>query len=690
LTPELVDARAVIDALPRALVVTSPDGRILLWNARAETLYGWTEAEVLGRPVRDVVVPVDGIAEADAIMAQVLGGRAWQGDFSVVRRNGDTMRVFVVDRPIVGPDGEVVAIVGASEDVTDQRLAEQQVSDVAAHLALALDAGDLGTWRWDRSTGEVIWDARLEALYGLREGTFPGTYDAYVALLHPEDAPSVLDTVRRAVDSHSRYTVEHRVIWPDGSVHWLQGKGQVTLDGDGNVTGTMGCVADVTEQMLTLVERDRAITAAIESAERERMSARRLAFLAAVNDALAVSASTEDVMRNVARAAVPTLGEWCAMYVVPDDADQPLIEVAHADPQWAEHATRVWERFPFDRDAPSGVANVLRTGEAEFYADINDVVRTGVASTEGVRALIQELALQSEIVVPLTKNGHVLGALQLVNTRATRAYSDDDLTLATAVASRIASTLENRRLAEQQRRIAITLQQSLLPDALPDIPALDLAVRYWAAGEGSVVGGDFYDVFAVRDGVWALVIGDVCGRGPLAAALTGLARHTVRTAAWNGAVPDDVLAQLNRAVLRSGQRTFCTAVYAEVRVHDDGIELRSAAGGHPLPVVVRAGGEVMTLGEPGTVLGMLERATCTIATTVLGPGDTIVLYTDGITDVRPPHDLSPDAVQTMCKDAAGERAAEDVARSLGEAVARVLSFEARNDDIALLVARVVG
>ena len=240
--------RAVLDALPQAVVVTSPNGEVVLWNRAAEVLYGWNEEEVIGCRVVDVLVPLLDREVAQQVMATVLAGETWSGDFPVVRRDGDIIRAFVVDTPVLGDDGSVIAVVGASEDVTTQRLTEQRVGDLAQHLALALDAGELGTWRWDMVTGETVWDEKLEALYGLEPGGFPGTFEAYVSLLHPEDALSVRETVARAVREKSRYTVEHRVVWPDGSVHWVQGRGQVTLDANGDATGTMGCSADITEQ----------------------------------------------------------------------------------------------------------------------------------------------------------------------------------------------------------------------------------------------------------------------------------------------------------------------------------------------------------------------------------------------------------------------------------------------------------
>jgi PAS domain S-box-containing protein len=681
--------RAVIDALPRAVIVTTADGRIVLWNRAAELLYGWTETEVLGRDISDVLVPVQDRGEAEAIMAAVVAGETWQGDFTVQCRNGDTVRAFVSDSPIMNADGTVLAVVGASEDVTHRRLSEQQATDLAEHLALALDAGELGTWRWDMATGETTWDTKLETLYGLKPGTFDGTFDAYVSLLHPDDAPSVLETVQRALAEKTRYTVEHRVVWPDGSVHWVQGKGRVTLDEFGAATGTMGCVADVTEQTQAALVREQALAAARAAAANERLSAERLAFLGRINDALAASSTRADVMRNVTHTMVPMLGDWCAIHVLPDgDSAIPDIEIAHVDPAGIALVKELQARFPYDPQAATGIPQVIRTGESQFYPHIDENVLADSDSTEEAKELVRSLRLRSAIAVPLAKGGRVIGALQLVNSESSREYTGDDLALAKAIASRVASTLENRRLAEHQRMIATTLQASLLPHTLPAIPGMDLAMRYWAAGEGIAVGGDFYDVFEVGDH-WAAVIGDVCGTGPIAASLTSLARHTIRTAAWNGADPDDVLRQLNRAVRQSGRHTFCTALFCTLAPSSNGFRFTVAAGGHPLPVVHRAEGRCETIGEPGTLLGGLDESRSTSVSTELLPGDTVVLYTDGITDVRPPHDLSPADMENLTQQAAsGASSAEDVATNLGIQVDSKLPFTARNDDIALLVMKV--
>jgi serine phosphatase RsbU (regulator of sigma subunit) len=279
--------------------------------------------------------------------------------------------------------------------------------------------------------------------------------------------------------------------------------------------------------------------------------------------------------------------------------------------------------------------------------------------------------------------------MQFVMSSSSRRYTTDDVALARTVADRIASSIENVRLHDQQREIAHTLQNSLLPPALPEIPGVEVAVRYWPAGEGYEVGGDFYDVFALPDAEhWAVVIGDVCGTGPSAAALTGLARHSIRASAWHGDTPSDVLSSLNHAVLQSGSESFLTAVYATLRTDGPRAVLTVACGGHPPPVRVGADG-VTTIGTPGKLIGMFEDAGSTPQPTSLSPGDVVVFYTDGATDVPAPHALDNAQFTSLvgCA-AAGATTADQVADRLRDALERVLSFARRDDDIALLVLRI--
>jgi serine phosphatase RsbU (regulator of sigma subunit) len=196
----------------------------------------------------------------------------------------------------------------------------------------------------------------------------------------------------------------------------------------------------------------------------------------------------------------------------------------------------------------------------------------------------------------------------------------------------LALAADNARLYDEQRHIAETLQLSLLPQELIPPPGGAVAARYWPAGEASLIGGDFYDAFQVDDRRWAVVIGDVCGKGVDAAAITGLARHTLRAAARSATAPSAVLHEVHRALLEHQPSTFCTVCFFYVTVADDGSQsVTIALGGHPGPLLRRVDGRVDEIGVPGSLLGLFT-PTLVDSTVAIEPGDTIVLYTDGLTD----------------------------------------------------------
>jgi serine phosphatase RsbU (regulator of sigma subunit) len=195
---------------------------------------------------------------------------------------------------------------------------------------------------------------------------------------------------------------------------------------------------------------------------------------------------------------------------------------------------------------------------------------------------------------------------------------------------------ENARLYAEQRHIAETLQLSLLPHHLDAPDGVDVAARYWPAGEASLIGGDFYDVFRVDDRRWAVVIGDVCGKGIEAAAITGLVRHTARASARTSVSPATVLHDIHDALADHRPSTFCTVCFVYVTSgEDERQQLTLSLGGHPRPLLRRRDGSVVEIGEPGTLLGLIPPELVDVSVPV-EPGDTLVLYTDGLTDA--PHD----------------------------------------------------
>ncbi|HEX2038647.1 MAG TPA: SpoIIE family protein phosphatase [Acidimicrobiales bacterium] len=235
-----------------------------------------------------------------------------------------------------------------------------------------------------------------------------------------------------------------------------------------------------------------------------------------------------------------------------------------------------------------------------------------------------------------------------------------------------------------------TLQASLLPPLLPEIFGLEVAARYRPAGHGLDVVGDFYDLFEVGEDGWGVVIGDVCGKGVEAAALTALARYTVRAAAMRERVPSRVLEMLNEAVLGTdtGER-FCTAVFALVVPDGDGMACTLACGGHPLPLVLRADGTVESVGSPGTLLGLWPEPELADEGVTLSAGDALVFYTDGALEARHGREqLGEERLKEIVGRCAGLRAPE-VADAVAEGV-EAFELGVAGDDLAVVVLRVPG
>jgi serine phosphatase RsbU (regulator of sigma subunit) len=241
----------------------------------------------------------------------------------------------------------------------------------------------------------------------------------------------------------------------------------------------------------------------------------------------------------------------------------------------------------------------------------------------------------SRLSAQLTGRGKELGMLEAIDV-GEREFTARDEAILTQLAQLTSVAISNTQLYERERTIARTLQRSLRPPSLPQVSGLSAAVRFRPAGEGIELGGDFYDLFAAGDGAWTALIGDVQGKGPDAAAVTALARHTMRAAAAYESRPSGVLELLHRALREQtgDEGRFCTVAYAHLFVGRDHVSLELACGGHPLPLVVHPDGRVVPVGRLGTLLGSDIEPLLTDVAVQLGPGDVLVLYTDGVTEVR--------------------------------------------------------
>jgi phosphoserine phosphatase RsbU/P len=398
--------------------------------------------------------------------------------------------------------------------------------------------------------------------------------------------------------------------------------------------------------------------------------------LALLAEASELFAGTLDVTLAVTLAAqlvVPRFATWSAVYTT-DDRGVHLAAAAH------EHE--------------AGAA-ALRDGLA------------GDAARELVQHLVGELGEQPSLVaahllpgslsgsvsevlaVPLVARRRLLGVLLAGRSTGT-GYARDDAGLLLDLARRAALAVDNARLYEERTAIAQALQSSLLPPVLPTVAHVEFGARYAAAGEGNEVGGDFYDVFELPDGQWAVAIGDVCGKGPEAAAITGLARNVLRLLGREGIAPPDVLRRLNTAILDLGDRgRFCTATMAAVHATPAGLSVCLSAAGHPPPVLVTAAGRTSFVGTNGSLLGVFSDVDISGDELFLAPGDALVFYTDGVTERRNGDRMFGDeSLLTVCAAAAGSSA--DVLAGLVEEGVRDFGEQASRDDLAVLVVRATG
>ena len=418
----------------------------------------------------------------------------------------------------------------------------------------------------------------------------------------------------------------------------------------------------------------------------------RMTFLERAGRLMEAPLSVEQRLRRLADLAVPDIADWCAVHLIRDDrVDQ--VAVAHTDPEKVAFVARLQQRYPPNPDAPGGAIQVSRTGEPAFFPDVPDELLVAAAVDDEHLALIRSIGLRSVVVVPLLVRGRSLGSLTLVHAESGQRFDEVDLAFARQLASTAAVALDNARLYEQQRSIAQTLQTALLPAALPDAPGLRLAARYRPQADvasGVQVGGDLYDVVAgAAPGHWALVLADVCGKGPQAAALTALIRHTMRAEIDHGLGPADVLRRLNRAMLHTadaGSVRFATVVHAQLAVDPDGATVRLASAGHP-PPLLRRGPRVEPVLAPGTLLGVYAEVELTQVNFRLERGEMMVLYTDGVTEARGVDGFyGADRLSRVVRSAGAS--AEAVADELlGDVVA--FQREQLRDDVALLVVEAV-
>ncbi|MFH8496600.1 SpoIIE family protein phosphatase [Streptomyces coeruleorubidus] len=713
-----------------AVVQIDRTGHITAWNEDAEDLFGYPAEQVTGKPLTDLAAWPHTPGTSTGI-AEALQLSRWEGSYGIRAADGRVTPVYASHLRVRDTGGEPSTVCLL---VRDHERAVLQTP-------LRVPASDTGTTSDGQSTDpfEVfIGYPAPDDLDGLLQRTVERARDmldgdsAFLLLATDDETelevrastglPSARQRFARVpVEAGSgRYgsarmpAVHDDLTAVPGAVPLLNGTGMrsvvtVPLKVEGRLTGSLGVAAEApgrysNEEALRLQFAADRIALAVESArlgELERLRRGSLNFLVEASDLLAGTLDRDQTLALMAQMTVPTLATWCAVYTIAHQASEPYLSyVLHEDEELIDGIKSLLSKVPPPDPVPAPGARVWTApAEVAHQAALRSSMRSlGLSGgpthqvTPGIGpTLATASAVGGEtVVLPLVARNRVIGMLTL-GKPTDEHFRQEILELAEDLSRRAALALDNARLYSERTAISQSLQRSLLPPELPTIEGVEVEVIYRAAGEGNEVGGDFYDVFPIRDGAYGFAIGDVCGTGPNAAAVTGLARHALRLLAREGLSGPAVLERLNSAILDEGARSrFLTLLYGEMRPQEDGsAELKVVCAGHPLPLRLRQDGSVEPAAEPQPLLGVIDDLELYEQRVTLDPGDVLLCVTDGVTERREgARMLGDDGLADVLTTCTGLTAGAVAARIM-RAVERFAS-DAPSDDMAILAMRVPG
>lgn len=717
-----------------AVMQVDSSGTLTAWNDDAEKLFGYPAEQVVGKPLTDLAAwphtPGTGTGVAEALALS-----RWEGTYGLRDADGRTVPVYASHLRVRNTDGEPSTVCLL---VHDHERAVLQTPGRGP----ALDTSAPGTERREPSADpfEVfIGSPPPDDLDGLLQRTVERARDmldgdAAFLLLATDDEtelevrastglPSARQRFARVpVEAGSgRYgsarmpSVHEDLTVVPGAAPLLSGTGMrsvvtVPLKVEGRLTGSLGVASETpgrytNEEALRLQFAADRIALAVESArltELERLRRGSLSFLVEASDLLAGTLDRDQTLALMAQMTVPTLATWCAVYTIAEPGSEPQLSyVLHEDEDQIDGLKALLAKVDPPEPVPTPGARVWTAPtDAAHNAALRASLRTlamgedrlshkRVATTALHNTPFSASAVGGEtVVLPLVARNRVIGMLTLGKPAEER-FRQEILELAEDLSRRAALALNNARLYSERTAISQSLQRSLLPPELPEVPGVEVEVIYRAAGEGNEVGGDFYDLFPIRDGAYGFAIGDVCGTGPEAAAVTGLARHALRLLAREGLGGPAVLERLNAAILDEGARSrFLTLLYGELWPQPDGCaRLKVVCAGHPPPLRLRQDGTVRAAADPQPLLGVLEDLELYEQTVMLDPGDVLLCVTDGVTERREgTRMLGDDGLVEVLSTCTGLNAGAVAARIM-RAVER-FAASAPSDDMAILALRV--
>ncbi|MBB0243382.1 SpoIIE family protein phosphatase [Streptomyces alkaliphilus] len=719
------DQLPVSDSRVRVAVVqVDRSDTITSWNEDAEALFAYTTDQVIGKPLTDLAAwphtPGTGTGIAEALRLS-----RWEGSYGLRAADGRTVPVYACHLRIRDASGEPSTVC--------LLVRERERAVLQSPLRGPVVHGDHGEGSGGDPLEGLLGSPAPDDLDGLLQRTVERARDmldgdaAYLLLATDDETelevrastglPSARQRFARVpVETASgRYgsarmpAVHEDLAAVPGAVPLLSGTGMhsvvtVPLKVEGRLTGSLGVASETpgrygNEEALRLQFAADRIALAVESArltELERLRRGSLSFLVEASELLAGTLDPDQTLALMAQMTVPNLANWCAVYTMPEaDADPVLSYVLHEDEERIDGIKSLLERVPPpDPDVRLGVRPWNAPADAAHNTALRSSLRRlalgGLRQPGGEVPLVATAAAVGgeTVVFPLLARNRVIGLLVLGRQTDER-FRQETLELAEDLSRRAALALDNARLYRERTTISQSLQRSLLPPELPDIDGVEVEVIYRAAGEGNEVGGDFYDLFPIREGAFGFAIGDVCGTGPEAAAVTGLARHALRLLAREGLGGPAVLERLNTAILEEGSRArFLTLLYGELWPRPEGgALLKMVCAGHPLPLRLKQNGHVTAATEPQPLLGVIEDLELFEEEFLLERGDVLLCVTDGVTERREgSRMLGDDGLAEVLGGCTGLTAGAVAARVL-RAVER-FAADSPSDDMAILTLRV--
>ncbi|WP_078970083.1 SpoIIE family protein phosphatase [Streptomyces natalensis] len=666
----------LLDLLGVAAVLLDAEGRIVLWSPQAEDLYGYTAAEALGQYAGTLLVGEEHWDLVLATFAEVMEtGKSWGGTFPVRHKDGTARPVELRSMRLLDDRGDFYAL-GLATDASTLRGVER---DVALSTRL-ISQSPIGLAMLDTELRYVAVNPALERMHGIPAKDHLGRHYREIMTAAKFEVPEaamrqVLETGVPMVDqstivgrSPADLDQNHIHAWSI-SLYRLE-------DPQGRVLGVADLVVDVTDRY----------QAAMEAAEARQ----RLALIADGSARIGTTLEVDQTAHELAEVTVPEIADVATV----DLLDSVLNEHRPASSSGPAvfRALAVEAAYPTEAveavDPPGQIAafdagrlatECVRTGRPILISHAGDEDLARMARDERAATLLARAGVHSHMLVPLTARGQILGFLGLSRARNPLPFTEDDLALAAELASRAAVCIDNARSHQSVRNAAVTLQRSLLPDHPPHLPGLQIASRYRPAQATYEIGGDWYDVLPLDGDKTALVVGDVMGSGIDAAAAMGRLRTATRAFADLDLAPDQVLHHLDKITSRL-EHYIATCLY--VTYDPRRAECHIANAGHLPPALVRSGKHPELLQLPtGTPLGV-GGAPFETTTFGIGPGDQLVLYTDGLVETR--HHPIDERLETL-------RRLLDTPDSTLEATCDRLLRELRRpedpDDVALLIAR---